>query len=70
MNYIYDVIANFNNKVYDFYDWNKKDIITHIKKCLIIKTDTKTVYDLTYNSVKISDTLLENIKNKRFSSYR
>ena len=36
MNYIYDVITNFNDTYYDFYEWNKKDKLTHFKKIPII----------------------------------
>ena len=32
MNYIYDILLNFKNKLYDFYDWNINDDITHIRK--------------------------------------
>ena len=31
MNYIYDILANFNNIYYDFFDWNESDNIIHIK---------------------------------------
>ena len=32
MKYIYDIELNFNNKYYEFYEWEKKDNITHINK--------------------------------------
>ena len=32
MNYIYDILVNFKETLYDFYEWNKNDNITHIRK--------------------------------------
>ena len=36
MNYIYDILANFNEHYYDFYDWNELDNLIHIKKQFLI----------------------------------
>ncbi len=32
MEYVYDIVLNFRDKYYDFYEWNKKDKIINIKK--------------------------------------
>lgn len=64
MNYIYDVIANFNDIPYDFFEWNKIDDITHLKKVIIIKTDSQVLNDLINKKVKVSEDLLKYIKNK------
>lgn len=64
MNYIYDVIANFNDIPYDFFEWNKIDDITHLKKVIIIKTDSQVLNDLINKKVKVSENLLKYIKNK------
>ena len=37
MNYIYDVISNFQLNYYDFFDWNKNDKLIHIKMIPIFK---------------------------------
>ena len=37
MTYIYDILLNFNEEYYEFYDWNKEDTIVHIKKIPIYK---------------------------------
>ena len=39
MNYTYDILANFNETYYEFFEWNNKDELTHIKKLPIIKVD-------------------------------
>lgn len=64
MNYIYDVIANFNDIPYDFFEWNKIDDITHLKKVIIIKVDSQVLNDLINKKVKVSEDLLKYIKNK------
>lgn len=64
MNYIYDVIANFNDIPYDFFEWNKIDDITHLKKVIIIKADSQVLNDLINKKVKVSEDLLKYIKNK------
>ena len=39
MNYIYDVLLNFfpNNTLIEFYEWQEKDSIDHVKKIPIIR---------------------------------
>ena len=41
MIYIYDILLNFNNEFYEFYEWEKSDLLFHIKKFLFIKSKTK-----------------------------
>ena len=62
MNYIYDVLCNFQNVYYDFYDWNKTDDILRIRKIPIIKVNDEVYLDLKNNNVKVSYDFLENIK--------
>ncbi|MBP3765891.1 MAG: hypothetical protein J6G98_01750 [Bacilli bacterium] len=64
MNYIYDIILNFNNYYYEFYDWNKSDKITEIRKIPIFKVSTNTLNDLKYNEFRLNDKFINKIKNK------
>lgn len=64
MNYIYDVILNFNNEIYDFYEWNAKDNILHLKKIPIIKISTKDFLNIKNYDVKISLESIKYLKNK------
>jgi hypothetical protein len=64
MNYIYDILINFNEKLYDFYEWNINDEITHVRKIPLFKIDSKTLCDIKNNKVKIYSEVLEKIKNK------
>lgn len=65
MNYIYDILVNFNEKeVYDFYEWEKTDNIEHLRRIPIFKVNTSTLKDLKKNRVKISNDFLLRLKNK------
>lgn len=64
MNYIYDICLNLNNRLYDFFDWNKNDKIIHIKKIPIFRINEDTLKKFIYNSIKINEEFLENIHNK------
>ena len=64
MNYIYDVYLNFNNTLYDFYDWNKKDNIIRIKRIPIFRTSEKNIKEIISNKIVIDENLLKLIYNK------
>lgn len=64
MNYIYDIYLNLNETLYDFYDWNKNDKITHIKKIPIFKTDESILKTIIHNIFSINKDFLSNIHNK------
>lgn len=61
MHYIYDILVNFNEFYYDFYEWEKKDNIIHVKKIPIIKIDKKDFGIICSNEIKID---IKNLKNK------
>lgn len=62
MGYIYDVLLNFNDEIYDFYEWNKDDSLIHVRKIPVIKVSNIFIYDLKNSKIKINENL--NIKNK------
>lgn len=68
MNYIYDVILNFQKEYYDFYDWNKSDNIYHMRKIPIIKISSKQLLDIKNNIVKFYEDTFKtfNVKAERF----
>ena len=53
MEYIYDIMLNFQNKYYDFYEWNPKDKIINVKKILVYKLSDEDYLNLKYNEVII-----------------
>lgn len=64
MTYIYDVTLNFNETLYDFFEWNSSDTLTHVRKIPIFKVSNDVFIDILSNIVKISDTILNRIKDK------
>ena len=53
MDYIYDIILNFQNNYYEFYEWKKEDKLINIKKILIYKISNEDYLKLKHNDVVI-----------------
>ncbi len=64
MKYIYDIVLNFNKRIYEFYEWMDSDNIEYIKKIPIFKVNKKVFNDIKNNNIKISSEFLNNIYNK------
>lgn len=60
MNYIYDIILNFNEVLYDFFDWNKNDKIIRIKKVPIFKVLEEDLINIISNIINIDINLIKN----------
>lgn len=64
MNYIYDILLNFNNVLYDIFEWNKNDDITHVRKIPFFKVDKETMFNFISKKVELKDDFLLKIFNK------
>lgn len=64
MNYVYDILSNFNQELYDFYDWDKNDNFTHLRKVPSFRVSKEVLVDLMFKKVKIKCNLLKLIKDK------
>lgn len=64
MTYVYDLLVNFNKEMYDFYDWDKSDVFTHIRKVPLFKVSTNTLVDFMFKKVKVDENFLLIVKNK------
>lgn len=64
MVYVYDILVNFNEKMIDFYDWDKNDEIKHIRKMPIFKVNNKVIMDIMFNKIKLSSEIINLIKDK------
>lgn len=64
MNYIYDILLNFNTVAYDFFEWNTTDTITHIRKIPLIKVNPSILSLIENYDVKFENDFLETIKDK------
>lgn len=64
MKYIYDIILNFNEKLYEFYEWKETDNIEYIKKIPIVKVTDSVFSDLKNNKVIMDLEFINSIYNK------
>ena len=65
MNYIYDILVNFNEKeIYEFYEWNQNDNIEHIRKIPIFKIKTDDFLNIKNCKIIVDKIFLNKIKNK------
>jgi len=64
MNYIYDIYLNFNECLYDFFDWNKNDKLIHIKMIPIVKTSESNLINITSNQIQIEEKYFNYVHNK------
>ena len=64
MIYIYDILLNFNENLYEFYEWEKGDNISHIKKIPIFKVNTSFMNDLISNKIVIDTSINKLLFNK------
>ena len=64
MIYVYDVLVNLNEELYDFYDWEDTDNFLHVRRVPIFKIEEKALIDMTAKKVKINNEFLTNIKDK------
>lgn len=70
MNYIYDIILNFNKSYYDFFEWNKNDNIINIKKIPLLVVDNETFKMMKYDRITVDLQFVNIIKNKTFTYSR
>ena len=64
MKYIYDIILNFNERLYEFYEWKDNDNIEYIKKIPIFKVSNNAFSDIKNNKVIVNIDFINNIYNK------
>lgn len=68
MNYIYDIVLNFQNKYYQFFEWKRNDKIKNISKIIVYHISDQDLIDLTHNKIIISEPFLSTLKedNKKY----
>jgi len=64
MNYYYDILLNFQEKYYWFYEWDQNDNIDFIKKIPIFHVDSKTYIELITKKISLNKEFLNSIENK------
>lgn len=61
MKYAYDVVLNFNDKFYNFYEWNTNDTITYVKKIPIYKVTNGIINEIITNNISLDVSFIETI---------
>ena len=64
MNYIYDILINWNKELYDFFEWNLNDDIMHIRKIPIFKVPSNVLLEMMNCDICISSEFLSKIYDK------
>ena len=64
MNYVYDILLNFQDYAYDFYEWNIDDEITHIRKAPMVRISTEQLEKLNHYRCQIAPSFVKKIENK------
>lgn len=64
MNYYYDVLLNFQEIYYMFYEWDEQDNIEFCKKIPLFHVDTMLICDAIKNILEINQEFLNQIENK------
>lgn len=64
MNYYYDVLLNFQDIYYMFYEWDELDNIEFIKKIPLVHTESKTICDMISKKIKVNLDFLNQLENK------
>ena len=58
MDYIYDIVLNFQNNYYEFYEWKTTDKIINVKKILVYLVSNQDYLNLKYNEVILDKKIL------------
>ena len=59
MNFYYDIVVNFQENNYMFYEWAESDVLEYIKRVPIFQVTTKVLRDSIYNKTKLKKGFLE-----------
>lgn len=64
MNYYYDVLLNYQELFYMFYDWDKDDDVIVAKKIPLFRVESNTLMDMMFKKIKVDNNFLNSIYNK------
>lgn len=64
MNYIYDIVLNFDKEAYSFYDWNKDDNIELFLKIPVFRIEDEILKKIVKSTFTVDNEFLSIIKNK------
>ncbi|MDD3340605.1 MAG: hypothetical protein PHN72_00165 [Bacilli bacterium] len=64
MNYIYDILLDLKPILYDFYEWDPIDEITHIRRIPIIKVSRECLQHLKENKIRVDSSFINEYRYK------
>ena len=64
MIYVYDILLNFLDYPYEFFEWQETDNIKYIKKIPLFRINSKQMKELLENKIIINEEFLLKIENK------
>jgi len=64
MNFIYDIVLNFQKDYYSFFEWKNDDNIVNVKKIPLFKVSDEDYLVLKYNDVTVDNNFIEIINDK------
>lgn len=67
MNFIYDIVLNFNKEYYNFFEWSKKDNIINIKKIPLFLVDNSSFKKFKYDNIIVSNEFINLINDKTYT---
>ena len=70
MNYIYDIVLNFNKDYYNFFEWNKNDCVVNIKKIPLFIINNNIFTNMKYDIVTVSKKFIDLIKEKVIDAFK
>lgn len=69
MSFYYDIELNFNEeRIWEFYEWEKNDVLTHIKKIPLFKVDSNILYDFLEYQIILDKEFMSSIKKKTITN--
>lgn len=61
MNTVYDLLLNFQEEAFAFYEWEKEDTIEHIKRIPMVRISSQMLYDMMASTISIDQAFLKKI---------
>ena len=62
MNYIFDIVLNFHENYYNFFEWNRTDKIKNIYKISIYRITDNDIINLKNNKIQVNNSFINKIK--------
>ena len=62
MNYIFDIVLNFHENYYNFFEWNRTDKIKNIYKISIYHVTDNDIINLKNNKIQVNNNFIYKIK--------